>query len=66
MYVCICNSLKEKQVKAAVQRGADTVGRVFKAHGCKSQCGQCTCLMRDTISDEISQFPAYEMPLAAE
>lgn len=65
MYVCICNGIKEKQIKSAVQRGADTVGRVFKAHGCKAQCAQCICAMRDTIEEEIAtQSP--DLPMAAE
>ena len=54
MYVCVCNGIKEKQVRKAVRKGAETVGRVFKAHGCKADCAQCVNCMRDVIEEEVS------------
>ncbi len=52
MYVCVCNGIREKQVRKAVNEGASTVGRVFKAHGCKADCAQCVNCMRDVIEKE--------------
>ena len=57
MYVCICNGIKDKQVRKAVKNGAETVGRVFKAHGCKPECGQCVGCMRSVIQEEVSPAP---------
>jgi len=53
MYVCVCNGLREKEVRNAVKSGADTVGRIFKAHGCKPDCAQCIGCMRDFIEEEM-------------
>jgi len=41
MYVCICNALTERQVDAAIDRGADKADDVYAAHGCAAQCGKC-------------------------
>lgn len=62
MYVCVCNGIREKQVIKAVNEGASTVGRVFKAHGCKPECAQCVNCMRDMIANETVEPAA----LAAE
>ncbi len=56
MYVCICNALKEKDVRTAIQNGANSIGHVFKAQGCKPDCAQCFNCMRDVINDEINSF----------
>jgi len=52
MYVCICNGLRDKQVRNAIKNGADTAGRIFKAHGCKPECAQCVGCMRNVIKEE--------------
>lgn len=54
MYVCVCNGIKDHQVRDAIKQGAETVGRVFKAHGCKADCAQCVNCIRDVIEQEIS------------
>ncbi len=41
MYVCLCNALKSRDVKAAVDSGARDVAEVFKACGVKPNCGRC-------------------------
>jgi bacterioferritin-associated ferredoxin len=58
MYVCVCNSIRDRQVRSAVQGGAETVGRVFRAHGCKPECAQCVDCMREVINDEVSASQA--------
>ncbi|NVK18414.1 MAG: (2Fe-2S)-binding protein [Methylocystaceae bacterium] len=52
MYVCICNGIREKEVKQAVNNGAATVARVFKAHGCKPECAKCVNCIRNVIDAE--------------
>jgi bacterioferritin-associated ferredoxin len=41
MYVCICNGITERQVKAAVAAGAKRWPDVHRHHGCRAQCGSC-------------------------
>lgn len=49
MYVCNCNGIRERQVRAAIEAGADRPADVFRAHGCKVQCARCVCEMREMI-----------------
>ncbi|HEX7757936.1 MAG TPA: (2Fe-2S)-binding protein [Caulobacteraceae bacterium] len=49
MYVCNCNGLRERQVRAAIEAGACRPAEVFKATGCAPRCAKCVCEMRDMI-----------------
>ena len=53
MYACICNGLKDKDVREAARRGAGTVGQVFKALDCKPNCATCVNGIRDVLEDEL-------------
>lgn len=50
--VCVCNALREKQVRAKARAGSGSVGRVYASLGCKPQCGQCLPFAREVIRDE--------------
>ncbi|MEM1103383.1 MAG: (2Fe-2S)-binding protein [Pseudomonadota bacterium] len=59
MYVCICNALRERTLSSAIQTlGQPTVGEVYKALGCKPQCGKC-------ISDIASMLRALRQTQTA-
>lgn len=49
MYVCNCNGIRERQVRAAIEGGASKPAEIFRAHGCKAQCARCVCEMRGMI-----------------
>lgn len=51
MYVCICRAINEKKIKAAVDAGADRPAAVFRAHGCRPNCGACLTDMQSVIRD---------------
>lgn len=52
MFVCVCNAIRDREVRAQVNKGASTPGQVFKAEGCRPNCGSCINHMRDVIADE--------------
>ena len=52
MYVCNCNGLRERDVRAAIEDGAARPREVFARHGCSPQCCKCVCDMRQMIEDE--------------
>jgi len=58
MYVCICNGLKEKCVRSAIEGGACSVGETFRRLGCQAVCGQCVPTIRETLQ---SNEPRMEM-----
>jgi bacterioferritin-associated ferredoxin len=51
MFICLCNSLRDKEVNGAIQEGACSVSSVFRAFGCQPQCGKCVPMIRDTLQD---------------
>ena len=55
MIVCVCNGLREKQVRAKARDCRGSVGQVYASLGCKAQCCQCLPFARDVIRDERSR-----------
>ena len=51
MYVCNCNGIRERQVRAAIAAGATRPAEVFKSQGCAPQCAKCVCEMRQMIQE---------------
>ena len=51
MYVCNCNGIRERQVRAAIAAGASRPADVFKVHQCKPQCARCVCDVRQMIDE---------------
>ena len=51
MYVCNCNGIRERDVRAAIQAGAARPSEVFKAADCSPRCARCVCDMRRMIDD---------------
>ena len=50
MYVCNCNGIREREVRAAIAAGASRPAQVFKAKGCQPKCAKCVCDMRGLIA----------------
>jgi bacterioferritin-associated ferredoxin len=51
LYVCNCNGIRERQVRAAIDAGATRPAEVFRHHKCQAQCAKCVCDMRQMIDD---------------
>ena len=41
MYVCLCNALRERDLRDAIERGAHTGEQALAALGCVPGCGSC-------------------------
>ncbi|MFC3079173.1 bacterioferritin-associated ferredoxin [Phenylobacterium terrae] len=52
MYVCNCNGIRERQVRAAIQAGARRPAEIFKACDSKPQCARCVCDMRQMLDEQ--------------
>lgn len=68
MYVCNCNGLNERQVKAAIEAGARNWMEVHLYHGSRPQCGKCGMEISDRLKKcEAPCFePAPGLPAMAE
>jgi bacterioferritin-associated ferredoxin len=51
MYVCNCNGIREREVRAAIDRGARRPADVFRHCHSAPQCAKCVCDMRRMIQD---------------
>jgi bacterioferritin-associated ferredoxin len=49
MYVCNCNGIREREVHAAIDAGAQRPADVFRRCGAEPQCAKCVCDMRRMI-----------------
>ena len=50
MIVCVCNAIREKDLRAAVRCGGEKPVDVYARLGRKPKCGQCLSFARDLIS----------------
>lgn len=60
MYVCNCNGIREREVRAAIDAGARKPAQIFAANKCQAQCARCVCDMRKMIGEhgEAMRFAA--------
>ena len=52
LYICNCNGIREREVRAAIEAGASRPAEVFRACGSQAQCARCVCDMRKMISEQ--------------
>jgi bacterioferritin-associated ferredoxin len=52
MYVCNCNGIRERDVRAAAAAGASRPVEVFKACDAAPRCARCVCEMRRMLQAE--------------
>ena len=50
MYVCNCNGIREREVRAAIAAGARRPADIFRSKACQPKCAKCVCDMRGLIS----------------
>lgn len=52
MVVCICNAIRERDVRAAARNGATSACQAYRALGRQPKCGQCVPFARSIIDSE--------------
>ncbi|MFT3967134.1 MAG: (2Fe-2S)-binding protein [Sphingobium sp.] len=52
MVVCICNVIREKEIREAVRRGISDVVDVYAHLGCEPNCCQCLSFAEQIIDEE--------------
>ena len=51
MYVCICNSVTDRQIREAVAQGYDSMAKLRNELKVASCCGKCESCARQVLSD---------------
>ena len=52
MYVCNCNGIRERDVRAAIDAGAARPAEIFKRCDAAPQCARCVCDMRQMLAQQ--------------
>ncbi|MES2288258.1 MAG: (2Fe-2S)-binding protein [Pseudomonadota bacterium] len=52
MVVCICNSIRERDVREAAKAGSSEPRCAYRRLGCQVRCGQCLPFARQIIQSE--------------
>ncbi|MDG4554269.1 MAG: (2Fe-2S)-binding protein [Candidatus Competibacter sp.] len=65
MYLCICKSVSDKQVREAVDRGARTMGDISARFGIGVECGKCLEDVRQFLDACLLAPPAPMVATAA-
>jgi bacterioferritin-associated ferredoxin len=55
MIVCVCNAIREDELRAAARDGATSPRAAYMALGCEPQCGCCLNCAQEVIDDERAQ-----------
>ncbi len=57
MFVCLCKSVTDHEIRAAVDAGVDSFAAMQQRLGVSSVCGACTCevkqIMKKRLNNEI-------------
>lgn len=67
MYVCICKSVTDKQIRRAAARGVDNLVELRENLGVASGCGTCAGAAQEILDDVNSRHanPAFYVPSSA-
>ena len=52
MVVCVCNAIREGQVREAARNGSATACQAYRSLGRQPKCGQCVPYARAIIDEE--------------
>ena len=52
MIVCVCNAIRESDVRKAAREGAGCPGSAYRSLGRRARCGQCFPFAREIIAAE--------------
>ena len=58
MYVCICNAVTDKMIRAAAAEGAASLEDLQHMTGCATTCGSCADLAEEVLHRARRQLPA--------
>jgi bacterioferritin-associated ferredoxin len=66
MIICVCNRINCRSVREAVDSGARSPKAVQAHHGCKINCGKCSTMIGEMISEQMDRRVSDLPVLAAE
>jgi bacterioferritin-associated ferredoxin len=58
MYICICKSVTDKQIRRAAARGVDNLYELRQKLGVASGCGTCADAAREILAETTAERAA--------
>lgn len=62
MYVCICNGVTDREIRAAVGRGARRLEDLSRELGVATGCGSCACAANELLSEAPAPSASHAGP----
>ena len=51
MYICLCNALTDRDVRAKSTQAGCSVAALYRSLGCEPQCGKCVPFVRQMLRE---------------
>ena len=55
MYICICNGITDREIKACVEQGASCMADLQRELGVATRCGRCRSCAEELLSEAQCQ-----------
>lgn len=65
MYVCICKSVTDKQIRRAASRGVDNLYELRESLGVAAGCGSCADMAQEILNETQQSEPTLYVPSVA-
>ena len=59
MYVCICNSVTDSDIREAVRDGVRDQRDLVRRTGCSSDCGSCADFAREVMNQALREEDGF-------
>jgi bacterioferritin-associated ferredoxin len=53
MYVCLCYSVSDRDIRAAAAEGVTTLAELSRRTGCSTNCGSCADFAEQTLQTAL-------------
>lgn len=53
MYICVCNAIKDSQIKQALHEGKLSISELRQHLAFASRCGKCTSTLQDMLNEHL-------------
>ncbi|MBV8736998.1 MAG: (2Fe-2S)-binding protein [Alphaproteobacteria bacterium] len=60
MYVCVCNAITDREIRAQAACERSTVAMIYRSLGTKPKCGKCVPLVCQMLRQVAVDLPAPE------
>ena len=64
MYICVCNAIRDSELREAARRCPGDPDAVYDALGCRPQCGQCLDEAAELLIEERAKAAAETLETA--